>query len=156
VFLVGTTSCAAPDRPDLGYLPPSGQPPADRTAFVRQQAWLVWGNILDHLQQRVAAFDEASGKLVVVYQGDPEPYVDCGWIVTHDNDEFDRFPAARSDARLLRRREGKVVTIERDLKFGRPHGCACRGVRRGCHCSDGEHLRADENHRISRSRAASP
>jgi hypothetical protein len=117
LFLMGTTSCAVPDRPDLGYLPPSGRPPADRTAFVRQQAWLVWGNILDHLQQRVAAFDEATGKLVVVYKGDPEPYVDCGWIVTHDDDEFDRFPAARSDARLLRRREGEVVTVERDLKL---------------------------------------
>jgi hypothetical protein len=51
LFLIGTTSC---------YLPPSGQPPADRAAFVRQQAWLVWGNILDHLQQRVAAFNEAT------------------------------------------------------------------------------------------------
>ena len=117
LFLIGTTSCAAPDTPDVGYRPPSGQPPADRAAFVRQQAWLVWGNILDHLQQRVAAFNEASGKLVVVYKSEPEHYVDCGWIVTHDDDEFDRFPAARSDARLLRRRDGKVVTVERDLKL---------------------------------------
>jgi hypothetical protein len=117
LFLIGTTGCAAPDTPDLGYLPPSGHPAADRTAFVRQQAWLVWGNILDHLQQRVVAFDEAAGKLEVVYKGDPEPYVDCGWIVTHDDNEFDHFPAARSDARLLRRRDGKAVTLERDLSL---------------------------------------
>ena len=60
LFLIGTISCAAPDTPDVGYLPPSGQAPADRAAFVRQQARLVWGNILDHLQQRVAAFNEAT------------------------------------------------------------------------------------------------
>jgi virulence-associated protein VagC len=117
LFLTGIAGCAGPDTPDLGYLPPSGQPAADRNAFVRQQAWLVRGNIVDYLRQRAVAFDEAAGKLVVVYRGDPEPYVDCGWIVTHDDDEFNRFPAARSDARLLRRRDGEAVTLERDLRL---------------------------------------
>ena len=96
LFLV-VAGCAEPERPELDYLPPSGQPAADRSAFVRQQPWLVWGNILDHLQQRearVSELDEAAGDLVVVYRGDPQPYVDCGWIVTHEGREFDRVPAA--------------------------------------------------------------
>ena len=118
LFLAGVAGCESVERPELDYLPPSGQPAADRSAFVRQQPWLVWGNILDHLQQqgaRVTDLDEAAGDLVVVYSGDPQPYVDCGWIVTYEGREFDRVPAAGSDARFLRRREGEVVSLERDL-----------------------------------------
>jgi hypothetical protein len=119
-FLACLACCAAPDRPDLDYLPPSGEPAASRSAFVRQQPWLVWGNIVDHLQQegaRVVDLDERAGDLAVVYSGDPEPYVDCGWIVTHEDDQFDRLPAARSNASFRRRREGQVVTLERDLRL---------------------------------------
>jgi hypothetical protein len=80
----------------------------------------VWGNIVDHLQQqgaRVTDLDEAGGDLVVVYSGDPQPYVDCGWIVTYEGAEFDRLPAARSDASLRRRQDGEVVTLERELRL---------------------------------------
>jgi hypothetical protein len=118
LLLAGVASCAAPERPELDYLPPSGQPAADRSAFVRQQPWLVWGNILDHLQQQgvqVTAADEAAGRIVVTYSGDPEPYVDCGWIVIYEGDEFERVPAARSEASFLRRRGGEEVSLERDL-----------------------------------------
>lgn len=111
-------ACAAPDPPELDYLPPSGPPAADRSAFVRQQPWLVWGNIVDHLQQqgaRVTDLDEAAGDLVVVYSGDPQPYLDCGWIVTYQGDDFERLPAARSDASFVQRRDGEAVTLERDL-----------------------------------------
>jgi hypothetical protein len=120
LLLAGLLGCAAPERPELDYLPPSGQPPGDRSAFVRQQPWLVWGNILDHLQQRgarVSGLDEAGGELVVIYSGDPERYVDCGWIVIYEGDEFERLPAAQSDASFLRRREGEVVTLERDMRL---------------------------------------
>ena len=121
LLLAGVAGCAAPERPELDYLPPSGQPPSERSAFVRQQPWLVWGNILDHLQQqgvRVSAADEAAGRIVVTYSGDPEPYVDCGWIVIYDEgDEFERVPAARSEASFLRRRGGEVVPVERDLRL---------------------------------------
>jgi hypothetical protein len=120
LVLAGGVGCAAPDPPELDYLPPSGQPAADRSAFVRQQPWLVWGNILDHLQQqgaRVTDLDEAGGDLAVIYSGDPEPYVDCGWIVTYRGNDFERLPAARPDARFLQRRDGEVVTLERDLRL---------------------------------------
>jgi hypothetical protein len=104
--------------PELDYLPPSGQPAAERRALVRQQPWLVWGNILDHLQQQgaqVSLVDEAGGELVVVYNGDPQPYVDCGWIVTYRGDELNRVPAATAHASFLRQRDGEMVALEREL-----------------------------------------
>jgi hypothetical protein len=113
-------ACGTPDRPELDYLPPSGAPVGIRGAFVQQQPWLVWGNLLDHLQQRglqVAELDEPSGEIVVTYSGDPEPYVDCGWIVVYEEDELDRIPAARSKADFERRLEGDIVTLERDLRL---------------------------------------
>jgi hypothetical protein len=120
LFVAGAAGCAAPDRPELDYLPPSGQPAAARSVFLRQQPWLVWGNILDHLQQqgaRVTDLDEAAGQLAVVYSGDPQPYVDCGWIVIYEGAELDRLPAAQSDASLRRRHDGEVVTLERELRL---------------------------------------
>lgn len=120
LLLAGGAGCAAPDSPELGYLPPSGAPAADRSAFVQQQPWLVWGNIVDHLQQQGASItevDEANRTLVLAYSGDPEPYVDCGWIVTYEGEELERLPAARSEASFLRRRGGEVITVERDLSL---------------------------------------
>jgi hypothetical protein len=112
--------CGAPRTPELDYVPPSGEPASDRSAFVQQRPWLVWGNIVDHLQQqghRLADLDEQAGRFVILYSGDPEPYVDCGWIVTYEKEDLERLPAARSDASFRRRRDGRVVTLERDLRL---------------------------------------
>ena len=113
-------ACGTPDRPELDYLPPSGAPAASRSAFVQQQPWLVWGNLLDHLQQQglqFAELDEPSGEIVVAYSGDPEPYVDCGWIISYGEDDLDRIPAARSEASFQRRIDGDLVVLERDLRL---------------------------------------
>jgi hypothetical protein len=113
-------ACGTPDRPELDYLPPSGEPARGRSAFVQQQPWLVWGNLLDHLQQQrlgVIEIDEPSGEIVVEYRGDPEPYVDCGWIVVYGEDDLDQVPAARSESSFRRRIDGEIVELERDLRL---------------------------------------
>ncbi len=118
--VLGLAGCGTPRTPALEYLPPTGEPAAVRSAVVQQGPWLVWGNLLDHLQQQGLALtdlDERSGELVVTYHGDPEPYVDCGWIVTYGRDAVDSVPAAASEASFLRRRDGRAVTLERDLRL---------------------------------------
>jgi hypothetical protein len=120
VVTAGLGGCAAPRSPTLDYLPPSGPPATARSAVVRQQPWLVWGNILDRLQQQgfaVSEADETTGELVVRYQGDPQPYVDCGWIVAHRERELERTAAAAAAATFLRRRQGQLVSVERDLEL---------------------------------------
>ena len=112
--------CGSPRPPALDYLPPSGNPAVTPSAMVRQPSWLVWSSILDHLEQRgvsVEDLDEAAGEMVVRYLGNPEPYVDCGWIVTYRKDELERTPAAVAEASFLRRRDGAAVTLERDLRL---------------------------------------
>jgi hypothetical protein len=116
----GLSGCAAPRPPALDYLPPSGAPAEHRSAVVEQQPSLVLGNILDRLQQRslpVTELDEAAGELVVAYSGDPEPYVDCGWIVTYGKGELERLPAAVAQSSFARRRNGHLVDVERDLRL---------------------------------------
>jgi hypothetical protein len=120
LLTAGLGACGGPRAPALDYLPPSAAPARDRSALVEQQPWLVLGNVLDHLQQRglpVTEVNEAAGELVVAYSGDPEPYVDCGWIVTWRKDELDRLPAAIADASFARRWNGRVVTVDRDLRL---------------------------------------
>ena len=110
--------CGSPRPPSLDYLPPSGNPAATPSTVVRQPSWLVWSSILDHLQQRglpAGELDEAAGEMVVRYSGDPEPYVDCGWIVTYRRDDLERTPAAAAETSFLRRHNGEAVTVERDL-----------------------------------------
>jgi hypothetical protein len=118
MLAAGLAGCGSPRPPALDYLPPSGNPAATPSAVVRQPSWLVWSSILDHLEQRgvpVGDLDEAAGEMVVRYTGDPEPYVDCGWIVAYRKDELERTPAASADASFLRRHDGEAVTLERDL-----------------------------------------
>lgn len=116
----GLGACAAPRTPELDYLPPTGEPPALRAAVVQQAPGLLWGNIVDHLQQQgldVSALDEQAGELMVSYHGDPQPYVDCGWIVAYNRGALDRVPAASAEASFPRRRDGRTVDLGRDLRL---------------------------------------
>ena len=112
--------CATTSRPpEIGYLAPSGVPPSVRTAAIAQPRELVIGNLVDRLQQenfKVSHLDEQAGNVVVEYSGDPEPYVDCGWIVTY-TDQLERLAAASADASFDRRFQKNVVTLERDLRL---------------------------------------
>lgn len=113
-------ACAGPRVPELAYLPPSGLPPAGRSAFVQQHAPLVWGNILDRLQQQgveLTEVDERAGRMVVEYRGDPEPFVDCGWIVSYDRNGLERVPASAAASEFLGRREGDPATLARELRL---------------------------------------
>jgi hypothetical protein len=120
LITVGLVGCSTPRPPTLDYLPPSGPPASARSAMVRQPPWLVWGNVLDRLQQQgfeVSEVDEAAGELIVHYRGDPQPYVDCGWIVAYQEAELARTPAAAGASIFQRLWQGKVATIERGLEL---------------------------------------
>jgi hypothetical protein len=113
--------CARQPRPpEIGYLPPSAPPGMPRSALVRQPAFLVWGNVVDRLQQEeglaVEELDEEAQELVVAYHGDPEPYVDCGWLVLYDDDEpLEQIRASSEETRLVGRLDGRRTELMRHL-----------------------------------------
>lgn len=102
LLALGLGGCATPVAPpQVGYLAPSGVAPAARSAVVQRSPNLLLGDIVDRLQQSsftITDVDEEAGLVVVRYRGDPEPYVDCGWIVTYEPAGLERVPAASSAA----------------------------------------------------------
>jgi hypothetical protein len=120
LIMLALGGCATPRPPEIGYLAPTGVPPAARSAVIAQPAELVFGNLVDRLQQadfKVTHLDEQARDVVVEYSGDPEPYVDCGWIVTYQTGELDRIPAASASASFDHEIEKTVVKLKRDLRL---------------------------------------
>jgi hypothetical protein len=120
LMMLALGACGTARPPEIGYLAPTGVAPTARSAVIAQPPDLVVGNLVDRLQQenfKVTHLDEKAGDVVVEYSGDPEPYVDCGWIVTYRTNKLDRIPAARADASFDHRFEKDVVTLERDLRL---------------------------------------
>lgn len=112
--------CAAGDPPQLGYLPPTGPPVNTNRAVVGQPRDLVWNQVIDHLQQQpveLTQIDEQRGIIVARYSGDPEPYVTCGWIVTHRPGDLSQMPASIRQTTLDRIVEGRRMVLERNLRL---------------------------------------
>jgi hypothetical protein len=122
VIALGLVGCAtAPERPaEIGYLAPTGLPPSARSAVVQQRPSLLLGNLVDRLQQdsfAVTHLDEQRGLVVVHYSGDPEPYVDCGWIVAYQTGALKRIPAATANASFDRPVAQDTLELDRDLRL---------------------------------------
>jgi hypothetical protein len=115
----GTSSSPAP-APEIDYLSPGGLPPVERSAFVAQPPFLLFGNLLDRLQQdslKVTKYDEDAGYLVAEYSGDPEPFVNCGWIVTYGTGALERVSASSARSQFVREVDDRQVTLDRQLRL---------------------------------------
>lgn len=118
--LAGCGTLPPPVPPEFDYLEPTGLPPVERSAFVAQPPFLLFGNLLDRLQQdslRVTSYDEQAGYLVAEYSGDPEPFVNCGWILTYGTGALERVPASSARSEFLREVNDRVVTLDRQLRL---------------------------------------
>jgi len=106
--------------PEIGYLAPTGLPPASGSSLVELEPDLVVGNVVDRLQQSaftVTHLDEQAGHVVVVYSGDPEPYVNCGWIVAYETGQLQRIPAASATASFDQAVEQDLLELNRQLRL---------------------------------------
>jgi hypothetical protein len=112
--------CTTGTPPEVGYLPPAGPPVNINRALVGQPRELVWTQVIDHLQQapvQITQIDEESGTIVATYSGNPEPYVTCGWIVTHRPGDLAQVPAAIQHTTLERIVQGSRMELARDLRL---------------------------------------
>ena len=117
---LGACATSAERPPEIRYLAPSGLPPAPPSSLVQLEPELVVGNLVDQLQQSsftVTHLDEQAGHVVVVYSGDPEPYVDCGWIVAYEAGQLKRIPAASATATLDRAVAQDTLELNRELRL---------------------------------------
>jgi hypothetical protein len=93
-----------------------------RTSEIRipQSHRFVWERLLDHLQQSplpVERVDQNAGLIVTIYKGNPEPYVDCGWIMSYGPRDLDRAPGATPEATFERLDHGAKSRIRRSLEL---------------------------------------
>ena len=72
--------------------------------------------------------DQNAGLIVTIYKGNPEPYVDCGWIMSYGPRDLDRAPGATPEATFERLDHGEKSRIGRSLELNgrmvvrvRPH-----------------------------------
>jgi hypothetical protein len=120
LLAAAAAGCTTGNPPEVGYLPPSGPPVNINRALVGQPRELVWNQVIDHLQQapvEITRIDEQSGTIVARYSGNPEPYVTCGWIVTHRPGELAHVPAAIQHTTLDRIVDGSRMVLDRDLRL---------------------------------------
>ncbi len=120
VIALALGGCATARPPEIGYLAPTGVPPTARSAVIAQQPELVMGNLVDRLQQenfKITHLDEQAGDVVVLYSGDPKPYVDCGWIVTYRTKGLDRIPAATESSTFDHMVDKREYELKRDLRL---------------------------------------
>lgn len=119
VILVCLSGCVkAGERPEIAYLPPSSPPVPITQVYVEQPTSSVFTSVTDRLAKRdleLQTVDRGAGRIVAIYWGDPEPFVDCGWLVTYEDDEHESLPASIGLATFERRRGGEIVDVEREM-----------------------------------------
>jgi len=119
---LGLAACALPPSPSrLDYVAPPETPPPARTAVVSQPPDLVWGNLVDLLQQQqgleISHLDEDKGEIVARYSGAAEPFVNCGWIIAYPRSGIERVPAAVGSATFQRGSRNDRLLVQRDLQL---------------------------------------
>jgi hypothetical protein len=120
LLATAVAACTTGNPPEVGYLPPAAPPVNINRAVVGQPRELVWTQVIDHLQQapiEIVQIDEQSGTIVGRYRGNPEPYVTCGWIVTHRPGDLAQVPAAIQHTTLDRIVDGNRMVLARDLRL---------------------------------------
>ena len=120
-LLAPIAGCAAPEEPaTVAYLRPSGLPAQTPAARVREPSGLVFTRLLDQLQRSSLEVEQANrdrGLIVVTYGGNPEQYVDCGWIVQHGPQGLSKVPGSRDQAVFQGIAGADGATMQRNLKL---------------------------------------
>ncbi len=122
IAMLVLASCG-PTKPFLdmvGYVPPTSLPAQPKRTIVQDRLDQVWYNLIAFLQQSDFDVDhtDRNKKLIVArYSGNPEPYVDCGSIVTHENGMLGQIAGSVEDVSLRYRIDDQPVVFKRTLNL---------------------------------------
>ncbi len=99
LLILALAGCAAsqPSRDLVGYVPPTNLPAQSRQTMVLDDVDNVWSQLAGHLGRAGFEIDhhDLEKKLIIArYSGNPEPFIDCGSIVIHENGALGQVAAA--------------------------------------------------------------
>ncbi|MGI9509565.1 MAG: hypothetical protein ACR2QJ_09485 [Geminicoccaceae bacterium] len=119
---LAVSGCAtnAPLRDMVGYVPPTSLPAPAKRTLVADKKDVVWAELvgfLDSSSFKIDHVDEDEGLLVARYSGDPEPFVDCGSIVTHQGGTLGQISGSAQTVALSYELDKEPVTLNRSLKL---------------------------------------
>jgi hypothetical protein len=129
LLLTGTvSSCATPqsrapaavanDSQQIKYLAPKSFPARASTVRVARPYGLVWSDLLGALERSgltVEATDVQAGYIVATYEGAPDDYVDCGWIVTYGGRQLNITSGSAGEATLNWPTNDGILILRRRL-----------------------------------------
>jgi hypothetical protein len=116
--LAGCGGGSEPLRDMVGYVPPTSLPAAPKRTLVRAEPEETFGYIVDYLRQTdftIEHQDEEKLLIVARYAGTPEPYVDCGSIVTHQQGSLSQLSGSADSLALNYKLEDEPVILQRDM-----------------------------------------
>lgn len=120
VFALAGCASSGPLEDMVGYVPPTSLPAQPKRTLVAEERGRVWDQLVDVLEEsafEIDHIDEAQSLLVARYSGDPEPYIDCGSIVTHQNGTLGQIAGSATAVELNYELERKPVILNRALNL---------------------------------------
>ena len=119
LFMAG----CAPSKPMkdmVGYVPPTSLPAPPKKTLVADPKAEVWAELVGFLENSeftIDHIDEEKSLLVARYSGNPEPYVDCGSIVTHQGGTLGQIAGSSPSVALNYELEQQPVILNRTLNL---------------------------------------
>jgi len=110
----------------VNYIPPSGAIPQERSTYINASKDQVWKKIIPALSNSffvINNLDKDSGLINVSYSGDPEKYVDCGYVESYvKNFRGERkyfFPASKAHQiyEVMDTKRGALYRVDRKMNL---------------------------------------
>lgn len=113
-------SSPKPMKDMVGYVPPTSLPSPAKRTLVGDPIDVVWDSLVDFLESsafEIERIDRSKNLVIAQYSGDPEPYVDCGSIVTHQGGVLSQLAGSAQSSTLNYQLEEKAVVLNRSLNL---------------------------------------
>lgn len=107
-----------PQRNMVGYVPPTSLPAQPKQTMLSDRQASVWDNIMSYLDQsafEIEHVDRDKGLIIALYSGNPEPYIDCGSIVTQENGALGQIAGSVQNVALNYQIDDEPVILQRAL-----------------------------------------
>ncbi|MDH3658908.1 MAG: hypothetical protein OEU92_02580 [Alphaproteobacteria bacterium] len=120
VLVAAGCSHSKPMKDMVGYVPPTSLPAQPKRTLVAGEREQVWAQLVDVLEAsafEIDHIDEDKKLLVARYSGNPEPYIDCGSIVTHQRGTLGQLAGAAPTIALNYEIEEQPVVLNRTLNL---------------------------------------